>query len=89
MLAIRVLTSWFVYSDFGVVVADQSTPTFRNCKVQGKHGGFRFMHDCAPDIVDCVVKDCEEGAGVYAYDRSTPHLRDCVVENNMHEVRLF
>ena len=47
------------------------------------------MHDCAPDIVDCVGKDCEEGAGVYAYDRSTPHLRDCVVENNMHEVRLF
>lgn len=79
------MTSWFVCSDFGVVVADQSTPTFRNCKVQGKHGGFRFMHDCAPDIVDCVVKDCEEGAGVYAYDRSTPHLRDCVVENNMHE----
>ena len=71
--------------DFGVVVAGESAPTFRNCKIKGKRGGMRFMQDCAPDIVDCVVKDCEEGAGVYAYDRCTPHLRDCVIENNDHE----
>ena len=45
------------------------------------------MQDCAPDIVDCVVKDCEEGAGVYAYDRCTPHLRDCVIENYKDQVK--
>ena len=78
--------AWIACSgDFGVVVAGESAPTFRNCKIKGKRGGMRFMQDCAPDIVDCVVKDCEEGAGVYAYDRCTPHLRDCVIENNDHE----
>ena len=66
-------------SSFGIY-CDSSSPTVRNCIIEGSMYGIICIYSSSPMISNCIVRNSSMG-GIDCYS-SSPTITDCIVANN-------